>query len=170
MMKQEKLKSIRDYRVNPRSYHEEPDPNHRGDIDFTGEVSLTKQSEAQACDINEIMKRYEATGLLPMDDGRKPQYGDFSTMETFQEAQHIVAAANASFYGLPAHIRARFGNDPAQFLGFVEQGATNPQVASELVEMGLATERAEEPKPEPKGSKPTSSKTKQEPVSTALES
>lgn len=150
-MKQQNLKEQRNYNLHPRSAAEGSDPNYRADISFEGEVSLTKQSEAEACDINVIMKRYEATGFLPQSDGRTPQYGDFSTMETFQEALHIVSSANASFYALPAEIRARFQNDPAQFLGYVEEGMRDPKVNQELVDMGLAMPRIPEEKPKNKG-------------------
>lgn len=142
-MKQQKLTEIRDYQKSPRAYWEEPDKNYRSDIDFTGEVSLTKQSEAEACDINNIMKKYEATGLLPDSSGRQPYYGDFSTMETFQEALHIVSEANSVFHSLPAEIRAKFQNDPAQFLGFIEKSSQTQDGVKELVDLGLAVEKTE---------------------------
>lgn len=147
-MKQQKLKANRDYKTSPRAAWEAPDPDYRSDIDFEGEVSLTKQSEAEACDINNIMKRYEQTGLLPDSNGRQPTFADFSTMETYQEAMNIVSQANSSFHSLPAEIRARFQNDPAQFLGFVEKGLVDENAAKELIEMGLAVPAPEKPQPE----------------------
>lgn len=133
----------RNYLIEPRRFGEPCEQKHRGDIDFTGQLSMTKQSEADACDINKIVKRYEATGLLPETD-KQPYYGDFSTMETFLEAQNIVAQGNSAFSALNATIRARFDNDPAKFLQFCEEGFSNPLVAQELVKMGIATERKEE--------------------------
>ena len=35
-------------------------------IDQTGQKSKTRQSEADACDINKIMERFNRTGRLPM--------------------------------------------------------------------------------------------------------
>ena len=35
------------------------------------EKSLTRQSEAESCDINQIMKRYEKTGVLPRSIGKR---------------------------------------------------------------------------------------------------
>lgn len=130
-------------------------------ISFEGEVSLTKQSEAESCDINQIMKRYEATGLLPDMIDRNPVWGDFSDMATFHEAQEIVAKATEQFNSLDAHIRKEFGNDPARFLEFCE----DPKNIPRLVDMGLAT--VTEPLPTPEITKPegksTASKPKGEP-------
>lgn len=146
-MAQQKLKEIRNYRANPRSAHEEPDPNHREDILFTQsdyDASPTKQSDAEAADINFIMKRYEQTGLLPDAEGRRPIVGDFSTMETYHEAMQVVAEANSSFFALPAEIRAKFQNDPGQFLAYVEKAPTDKEIATDLVKMGLAVQREQE--------------------------
>lgn len=160
-MKQQKLNEIRNYQANPRSYHEQPDPDHRCDICFEGQVSLTKQSEAEAADINNIMKRYEQTGLLPANANQKEMfYGDFSTAETFQEALAIVSHAQSAFHRLPAEVRANFQNDPQRFLEFVESAEKNPEAMKELVNMGLATERPKpaptpEPTPAPKAAKPS---------------
>lgn len=105
-------------------------------IDFTGEISRTKQSEAEACDINVIMERYIATGIPPEARGT-PMYGDYSDVGTFQEALDIVRQAEAQFAALDARTRGRFQNDPAQFLEFCE----NPQNIDEMVTLGLATKR-----------------------------
>lgn len=43
---------------------------------------------------------------------------------------------------LPAQVRAKFSNDAAEFLDFVQ----NPKNADELVAMGLATKISDEPK------------------------
>lgn len=174
-MKQKELPVQRDYWKNPRSYHEPRDRDHDGFVNYSGATNMTKASEAEACDINNIMKRYEATGYLPQEDGRQPIYGDFSTMETYHEAMGIVANANQLFYALPAEIRARFQNDPAKLLDFVERRDSDPDVARELIKMGLAEER--KPLPETteqilsgirENTKATASKNQQQPDSTAL--
>lgn len=111
----------------------------------TGTVTPTKQSEKDSCDINKIMERYEATGLLPDLIQREPQYGDFSDAATFHEAMDIVAHANAQFSALPASVRERFGNDPAKFLAFIEKAENDDSAKKELIEMGLAEERKPAP-------------------------
>lgn len=103
----------------------------------TGSDTPTKQSEKDACDINKIMERYRATGLLPDLIQREPQYGDFSDAATFMEAMDIIAVANAQFSALPAKVRERFGNNPAEFLAFVESAEDDPEATRELVRLGV---------------------------------
>lgn len=66
------------------------------------------------------------------------QYGDFSTMETYQEAMGIVADAKALFDALPARVREQFGNDPAKLLEAVELAEKDPKMSQHLVDLGLA--------------------------------
>jgi len=80
--------------------------------------SLTQQQFAGDANINNILKKYHKTGVLPV-KGNKPLYGDFTGLLDYQEAQNIVAGANQAFQALPATIRRRFHNDPAQFVAFV---------------------------------------------------
>lgn len=78
----------------------------------------TKQSFKDECDINKIMARYIATGVLDFVTKHQPQYGDVTGLD-FMNAQLIVAEARTMFEELPAEVRNRFDNDPAQFLDFV---------------------------------------------------
>lgn len=138
MAKQQELKEHRNYLVNPRRATEF-DLDHRNDVgDF--EPTLTKQADAEAADINNIMARFERTGSLPDMIRSEPQYGDFSDVGSYQEALNIVQFAGEQFRALDAKIRARFENDPAKFLEF----CNNPQNAQEMIDLGLAQKR--EPK------------------------
>ncbi|QXP08414.1 MAG: internal scaffolding protein [Arizlama microvirus] len=96
----------------------------------------TQQSGKEECDINNILKRYEKTGILPDMIKTDPRYGDFSSCPEYQEALNIVELANTQFNALDAHARRRFDNDPAKFLEFAE----NPANLGEMVKLGLATE------------------------------
>lgn len=107
--------------------------NRLGDIDFTGEVSLTKQSEADACDINKIMGQFERTGLLPHVMQYGGRYEDLGDATTYHDAMNAVVSAQEAFESLPANIRSRFGNDPAAFLDFVNDDANR----DEMARMGL---------------------------------
>lgn len=98
------------------------------------EQSRTKQSFRDECDINNILKKYQTTGILPDLIKTNPQYGDFSSVETYQESMNVVLHANEQFESLSSHIRDRFNNDPTKFLEF----ATNPQNGKEMVKLGLA--------------------------------
>lgn len=132
----------RDYYKNPRHGHE-IDPDHRSDVDFGDEVSLTRQADAKDCDVNVILDRFMKTGEMPWNGGKEAIYADVSDAGTFQEALQIVADAQTAFMGLDAKIRARFQNDPAQFLEFME----NPDNYKEGVELGIYAK--EEPKAPP---------------------
>ena len=78
------------------------------------EPSLTKQSFQNECNINSIMKKWEKTGLLSHSRSSQPRYGDFSNVTDYQSALNAVSDAQDAFMELPAQVRARFANDPAQ--------------------------------------------------------
>lgn len=130
--------------------------------------SKTQQHGKQEADINTIVDRFLKTGLLP-NVPVPPTYQNFGEVFDFQSAMNTIKAATDSFMALPANIRARFDNNPAKFVGYVdhclETGDLDP-----LREMGLALPRtppdlpkegappkadtpAETPKEPPSGSK-----------------
>lgn len=104
---------------------------------LTFEPSKTKQEFAEEADINRLMERYTLTGEIPV--GITGTYGDFSDAPDFMQAQEIVLRAQQQFAALPAKVRARFENDPAQFLAFVHDEANY----GELRELGLLSKEAE---------------------------
>lgn len=79
--------------------------------------SLAKQQFREEADINTIVERFNLTGQLP-DNVRLPSYGDFLGVGDYHTAMLAVRAAAEDFMALPAALRARFGNDPAQFVDF----------------------------------------------------
>lgn len=86
------------------------------------EPSMTQQHFAEECDINNIMKRYQNTGILTepgSGSGLPPQFGDFSDVNDFQTAQNAVIEIRESFNQLSSRVRARFDNDPAALLEFL---------------------------------------------------
>lgn len=105
-------------------------------IDFTGEESLARQEFATDCDINNIIKRYQATGVL-IDPStprtRKPLFGDFSNIPSYQQYLDIVLDAQQRFDSLPVEIRARFNYDPGALLSFVKDTHNR----DEAVRLGL---------------------------------
>lgn len=104
-----------------------------------GDVSLTRQEMASECDINNIMKRYERTGILDHVARYQGRYEDVSDAADYMTALGIVADVHQAFLSLPASIRERFNNDPGEFLDF----AQNPDNRPAMMEMGLL--------PRPKG-------------------
>lgn len=112
-------------------------PVLKSDISFVGDPGLTKQADAKDCDINNIMKRYERTGELPLMIAREARYGDFSAAPDYQAALNTVRLADEQFASLDVHIRNRFNNNPVEFLEF----ATNPANQEEMIKLGLATRK-----------------------------
>lgn len=100
-------------------------------------ASRTKQSMKDECDVNNILKRYQKTGLLPVATGPGGDYIDVSAVGEYQESLNTVIRAQEAFAALPSGVRARFSNDPAQFLSFVG----DPKNADELVKLGLAEKK-----------------------------
>lgn len=98
--------------------------------------SMTKQCFKEECDINNIVKRYMDTGILgdPFDT-RKPVFGDFSDVPDFHEAQGVIAKAFEQFADLPAEVRDRFANNPAQLMEFLD----NPANRDEAIKLGLVS-------------------------------
>lgn len=106
--------------------------------------SLTKQADAKDADINNIMKKYLKTGVLPNLIKQEPRYGDFSEVSDYLDSMNTVLFANEQFAALSAEVRKQFDNDPAKFLEF----ASNPENGEEMVKLGLA-ERKPHPDAEP---------------------
>lgn len=101
------------------------------------EPSLTKQCFQSECDINSIMKKWERTGVLENVRARQGHYGDFTNVSDYQSAVNAVVNAQEAFDSFPATLRARFRNDPALFLEFVD----DPSNIEEMISLGLAERR-----------------------------
>jgi len=102
---------------------------------------LTKQEFLEESDINVIISRYRKTGVLPNTFGDVGSYGDFSNVTNFQDAMIKIHEAEDMFMSLPANVRAKFENDPGQFLEF----ADNPENQDALVEMGIIDKASVKP-------------------------
>jgi len=150
------------------SIHEKPAELRRSYVEFEAVPTNTKggkrrveQAHKEECDINAIVARFTKTGQLPALIKQNPQYGDFSQPQDYMQAMNTVVHAKTQFEALSAKVRERFNNDPQKFLEF----ATNPANAKEMVDLGLAIKRPQEPKESkieaPK--KATKEKTKVEP-------
>lgn len=97
------------------------------------EPTRTKQSFKAECDINNIMKQYERTGIIDHTNNMHPEYGDFSNVADYHTAQNMVIDAQNSFDALPSHIRKRMGHDPANLIEFL----SDPNNKAEAIELGL---------------------------------
>lgn len=101
----------------------------------TGEETQVKQSFKDECDINVIVERNKKTGMITHVRQGEPMFGDFAEISSYEESLQTVIAAENAFAELPAAIRDRFMNNPAEFVRF----ANDPSNQDAMVEMGLAT-------------------------------
>jgi len=102
------------------------------------EPTMAQQQFRDEADINTIMERFGRTGEL-VAPVRLPQYGDFDGVNDYHTAMNAVIEAQASFDSLPATVRARFENDPGQFVEF----CLDENNRDEAVKLGLIEPRKE---------------------------
>ena len=118
-------------------YNLPSNPGYKND-----EPSMTQQQFKDEADINNIMARYQKTGVLvdPLTQvTRKPMFDDFSELGDFRDHQQAVIDAQEMFMQLPSRLRARFGNDPAELLQWLSNSANK----DEAIELGLMSKPSE---------------------------
>lgn len=104
------------------------------------ETSLAQQHFKDECDVNNILKKYESTGLVTHVANGTPSYGDFSSVPDYQHAQNLLIEAQDRFDALPASLRKRFDNDPLVMLSFIE----DPNNREEAEQLGLVNKQPAE--------------------------
>lgn len=126
-----------------------PPTRKRSDYQLkAGNDGRTKQSDAEACDINKIMAKYHRTGQLTHISETSPDYGDFSNAVEYQEAKNRMIFADQAFANLSSEVRQRMGQDPGVFLDFMADEANE----DEAIALGLINPKVESaPKPPPEG-------------------
>lgn len=112
--------------------------NYDGDVDSfkagldcSESPTKAQQHFRDECDINVLVARFARTGVpdaLPA-----PSMAQFDEVFDFQSAMQTIIDANASFASLPSKVRARFQNDPGQFLNFIH----DTENRDEAVRLGL---------------------------------
>lgn len=122
------------------SYPSAYSPKIKSRLFFDPALDRTRQSFKDECDINVIMKRYAATGQLDHMNTRAPIWGEVPDLD-FNAAMHIVVRAREDFERLPANVRDRFANDPAQLLLFISK----PENQAEAEKLGLTVPKAPSP-------------------------
>ena len=121
-------------------------PKIESSMDFDGVESMTKQHHKEECDINNILAKFQRTGVLEFAQQHAPQYADVTGVD-FRTAMETVATAQEMFADLPSSLRNRFSNDPAMFLDFVQ----DPENRAEAAGLGLLEARAEGSDRRPQG-------------------
>lgn len=83
------------------------------------EPTLTQQQFKESSDINNIVKKYQQTGELPV-HRKVGQFLDVSNVQDYQQSLTTVFEAQKAFDNLPSAIRSRFKNDPQELISFIE--------------------------------------------------
>lgn len=99
--------------------------------DVNGEGAV--QSFKEECDINNIMRKFQRTGMLEWLNTHDGEFADVTGVN-FENAMETILRAQSMFDDLPSSVRDRFGNNPAAFFDFVH----DPGNVDELRKLGLA--------------------------------
>jgi len=102
------------------------------------DASLAQQHYKDECDINNILRQFNVTGILP-ETPLSPRYGDFTGISDYQTALNAVLAAEDEFMSLPANIRTRFDNDPNNLINFLADESNR----AEAEKLGLVDQKTE---------------------------
>lgn len=112
---------------------------NRQAIEFK-QPSIAVQYFKEQCDINNILAKYKSSGVL-FATKTPPTYGDFTEVQTYQDAQNLLIQAQESFNDLPSDVRRYFNNDPREFIEF----ASDQKNLDEMRRLGLAPDAQEIP-------------------------
>ncbi|WNK14892.1 MAG: internal scaffolding protein [Microvirus sp.] len=104
-------------------------PGHPGE--YNDLPSMTQKHFQEECDINYILRKYAATGILP--NIGPGQYLDIPENFDYQDAQNKLLQIDETFAELPSHLREHFQNDPFEFIEFVQ----NPSNKEEGIKLGI---------------------------------
>lgn len=110
--------------------------SHETGTSCPAEEDMTQQQFKDECDINVILERFGVTGELPQ-NVRQPINADFIDAFDFQTAMTAITEAQTSFMEMPAKLRARFSNDPQQFIEYFQ----DPENRAEAEKLGLVNPR-----------------------------
>lgn len=102
------------------------------------EPSLTQQQYKDECDVNNIMKKYKATGLVSHLNKKIGKYADMSSVKDYQTMLDTVIEAQQAFDSLDAELRYRFRNDPGELISFL----ADEKNYEEALKLGLVNEKA----------------------------
>lgn len=110
------------------------------------EPIMTDQSYKKSSDINNIMKQYGKTQVLPNTREHLARYVDTSELPSLEEAHDIIMEAKELFEQLPSNVRKLMDNDPTKLVDFVK----DPNNTELLVKNGVLEQTViEAPSQEP---------------------
>lgn len=122
-------------------------------IDTGPDGPVQKQFKKDS-DINELVRRFGLTGRMPAPVVDPAYYGDVDDVYDLRTALDRVRDAKERFAALPARVRSRFHNSPAELFDFLDDDSNRP----EAEKLGLLKEKEAAPVVTPPvgGGEPTS--------------
>lgn len=108
-----------------------------------GDRVFTEQSHKASCDIHNIIRQFQMSGVITHIQKQQPMYIDLPSSTDYQQSLHTLMQAQDAFASLPSVVRDHFANDPKRFLA----AFNDPKQADKLREFGLL--QPEPPKPSP---------------------
>jgi hypothetical protein len=109
-------------------------------------LTMTLQAPKAECDVNNIVQRYQQTGIITHVQKNEGHYRDMDG-DTLQDHMNKVAQAKSNFENLPSKTRAYFGNNPITFLDWASKIEPGHETQA-FHEIGLLD--AKHVKPDPK--------------------
>ena len=125
--------------INVRGRHSRTRIQHPG-----GGESKTQVPTGLNVDINILMRRMSDSGERPIGD-RELTFGDFTNVNSLQDAISIVEANNEQFAQLPALVRDAAANNPVRLVEMYD----DPDGYEALVDAEYAAAGRERPAPPP---------------------
>jgi phage internal scaffolding protein len=124
-----------------RTAYSERVPSKTNIQDF-GE-SLTVQEQKESTDVNNILRRFQQTGLIEHVNQNEGQYGEFGSYD-FQENQNMIKRIESSFNELPSSVRNQFGNNPQEWVEHLANPDNIEDMKDGVIDndINLATEAA----------------------------
>lgn len=102
-------------------------------IVFT-DKSRTQQEFKDECNINVIMERYMATGIINHTSEYQPVFADVTAFQgDLQAAYDMIDRADAAFNALPSGLRAELNNNPRNLFAFI----SNPANKQKCIDYGI---------------------------------
>jgi len=113
---------------------------------------MAQQQYKDSSDINCIMKKYEATGLLShiRQNAEAGRYAELGEPTDLMEAMTRVDNARKSFMDLPASLRAKCNHEPAKFLEMLKDGSNDEELYQLGIKVRPGNVVSESGKPDPK--------------------
>lgn len=107
---------------------------------FDGKDGKTKQEFKEVSQIQNILNKYQKTGIVTHLAKHQGQYGDFTKVQSFQDAAVQLTNAVNTFMELPATIREKFENDASKLISFIN----DEKNFDEAVKLGLLQAKVEQ--------------------------